>query len=129
MPARRSARLLLLTRVAQAFEPGCRYAESLVNEILKSMFDDHAALRRYLVDEDLMSRTPDGTLRRNRDVQLTGGSLAFASSDVTLCRDCTSAGTWMTSIRSGWSTRRSWNICSAITRARGCLIAILAGRK
>ena len=26
---------------------------------------DHAALRRYLVDEDLLSRTPDGTYWRS----------------------------------------------------------------
>ena len=61
MPAKREARLLLLDHVAQAFEPGRRYAEPAVNEILKNLDDDHAALRRYLVDENLLSRTPDGT--------------------------------------------------------------------
>jgi len=65
MPARRSARLLLLDQVAQAFEPGRRYPEAVVNEILKALYDDHAALRRYLVDEELMSRTPDGTYWRS----------------------------------------------------------------
>jgi hypothetical protein len=65
MPARRSARLLLLDQVAQAFEPGRRYAEATVNEILKALYDDHATLRRYLVDEELMSRTPDGTYWRS----------------------------------------------------------------
>ena len=58
MPAKRAARLLLLDRVAQAFEPGRRYPELAVNEILKAVYDDHAALRRYLVDEELLSRTP-----------------------------------------------------------------------
>ena len=42
-----------------------------------------------------------------------------ASSDLTRTRDVSSAGTWMTVIRSGWSTRRSWNICSQISPARG----------
>ncbi len=65
MPARRSARLLLLDQVAQAFEPGRRYAEAAVNEILKALYDDHATLRRYLVDEELMSRTPDGMYWRS----------------------------------------------------------------
>lgn len=65
MPARRSARLLLLDQVAQAFEPGRHYAEAAVNEILKALYDDHATLRRYLVDEELMSRTPDGTYWRS----------------------------------------------------------------
>ncbi len=71
MPKRRPARLLLLNQVAQAFEPGRRYDEAVVNEILKALHDDHAALRRYLVDEDLMSRTPDGTYWRS------GGTAAF----------------------------------------------------
>jgi hypothetical protein len=65
MPAKREARLLLLDHVAQAFEPGRRYPEPAVNEILKGLYDDHAALRRYLVDEDLLSRTPDGTYWRS----------------------------------------------------------------
>jgi hypothetical protein len=65
MPAKREARLLLLDHVAQAFEPGRRYPETAVNQILKGIYDDHAALRRYLVDEDLLSRTPDGTYWRS----------------------------------------------------------------
>jgi hypothetical protein len=65
MPARRSVRLLLLDQVAQAFEPGRRYPEAVVSEILKSLYDDHATLRRYLVDEELMSRTADGTYWRS----------------------------------------------------------------
>jgi len=69
IPARRVPRLLLLDQVAQAFEPGRRYPELTVNEILRSLYDDHATLRRYLVDEDILSRTPDGTYWR------TGGSV------------------------------------------------------
>jgi hypothetical protein len=65
MPARRSVRMLLLNQVAQAFEPGRRYEEPVVNEVLKALYDDHVTLRRYLVDEDLMSRTPDGTYWRS----------------------------------------------------------------
>jgi hypothetical protein len=65
LPAKRAVRLLLLDQVAQAFEPGRRYPESEVNEILKALYDDHATLRRYLIDEELMSRTPDGTYWRS----------------------------------------------------------------
>jgi hypothetical protein len=65
IPAKRAARLLLLDRVAQAFEPGRRYPELAVNEILKALYADHAALRRYLVDEELLSRTPGGTYWRS----------------------------------------------------------------
>ena len=71
MPAKRAARLVLLDQVAQvfraprAFEPGRRYPELAVNEILKALYADHAALRRYLVDEELLSRTPGGTYWRS----------------------------------------------------------------
>ena len=41
--AKRAVRLLLLDLVAQAFEPGRRYPELAVNEILKGLYDDHAA--------------------------------------------------------------------------------------
>jgi hypothetical protein len=56
MPAKRTKRLLLLDCVAQEFEPGRRYREAEVDAVLKTVYDDHAALRRYLIDEGLMSR-------------------------------------------------------------------------
>jgi len=56
MPAKRSRRLLLLAEVAQAFEPGVRYPERQVNAVLGAIYQDHAALRRYLVDEDFLGR-------------------------------------------------------------------------
>lgn len=64
MPARRTRRGLLLDQVAQAFEPGRTYPEATVNEILKAIFDDYCALRRYLVDEVFLSRTAAGTYWR-----------------------------------------------------------------
>jgi hypothetical protein len=56
MPAKWSRRLRLLAEVAQVFEPGVRYPEREVNRVLGAMFSDYAALRRYLVDEDLLER-------------------------------------------------------------------------
>ena len=64
MPAKRIRRRLLLDQVAQAFEPGRKYSEAAVDEVLKTIFDDHCALRRYLVDEAFLSRTADGTYWR-----------------------------------------------------------------
>jgi hypothetical protein len=60
LPAKRTRRRLLLDQVAQAFEPGRRYPEGEVDQILKAVFDDHCALRRYLIDEQFMSRTAAG---------------------------------------------------------------------
>jgi hypothetical protein len=56
IPAKRSRRLVLLAEVAQAFEPGVRYTERQVNDVLGAMHPDYAALRRYLIDEQLMDR-------------------------------------------------------------------------
>jgi hypothetical protein len=49
-------RSLLLGYLATAFEPGLRYTETEVNEIVGVWHPDVAALRRYLVDEGLLAR-------------------------------------------------------------------------
>ncbi len=56
IPMARAKRLIVLEHLAAAFEPGVRYPEAEVNAILRAWHDDHAALRRYLVDEGLLSR-------------------------------------------------------------------------
>lgn len=64
MPARQSRRRLLLDVIAQAFEPGVRYPEREVNALLSAIHPDHAALRRYLVDDGFLSRA-DGQYWRS----------------------------------------------------------------
>jgi len=56
VPAVMSKRRVVLEHIALSFEPGVRYAEREVNAILRAWHDDHAALRRYLVDEGLLGR-------------------------------------------------------------------------
>ncbi len=56
IPARLARRRLLLDILAQGFEPGVRYPERVVSSFLAKLHDDHAALRRYLVDEGFLSR-------------------------------------------------------------------------
>jgi hypothetical protein len=56
IPSNRSKRLAVLDRLAQEFEPGRRYPERQVNEILGRFHQDVASLRRYLVDEGFMER-------------------------------------------------------------------------
>jgi len=56
MPAKESKRLVVLDHCAQRFEPGVRYAEREVNEVLTTFHDDVAMLRRYLVDYGLLAR-------------------------------------------------------------------------
>ncbi len=56
LPARHERRRLLLDKIAQGFEPGVRYPERTVSLFLSALHPDHAALRRYLVDEGFLSR-------------------------------------------------------------------------
>ena len=56
IPVQHSKRRVVLDQICRVFEPGVRYREAEVNAILRSFHDDHAALRRYLVDEGFLSR-------------------------------------------------------------------------
>ncbi len=56
IPAQRTKRIVILERLAQEFEPGIRYEEWQVDLVLKEFHPDYASLRRYMVDEGLISR-------------------------------------------------------------------------
>ena len=56
IPTRRAKRLVILDHLAQEFEPGRLYPEVEVVEILTRFHPDHAALRRYLVDDQFLTR-------------------------------------------------------------------------
>lgn len=56
IPSRQAKRVVVLDRIAQEFEPGRRYPEAEVVEVLTRFHADHAALRRYLVDEGFLAR-------------------------------------------------------------------------
>ncbi|MBQ0980630.1 DUF2087 domain-containing protein [Micromonospora sp. M61] len=61
LPAQRSRRRVLLAHIAErSFDPGTRYPERAVDDALKAWCaaggSDHATLRRYLVDERLLTR-------------------------------------------------------------------------
>jgi hypothetical protein len=56
IPAKQSKRRIVLTRLALEFEAGVSYTERDVNEVLKRFHPDYVSLRRFLIDEDLLSR-------------------------------------------------------------------------
>jgi hypothetical protein len=56
IPAKHSKLLVVLDRLAQEFEPGRTYPEAEVNQTLERFHPDFAALRRYLVENDFMTR-------------------------------------------------------------------------
>lgn len=56
IPASHGKRQAVLDLLAQQFEPGQRYSEGEVNDILHRWHDDTASLRHYLVDDGYMTR-------------------------------------------------------------------------
>lgn len=56
MPRAGKKRQVVLQHVVTTFEPGRRYDEVEVNAVLRAFHPDVAALRRYLVESDLMDR-------------------------------------------------------------------------
>jgi hypothetical protein len=56
IPSAKGKRRVILDLLSQDFEPGRRYPEREVNEVLRRRHPDVAALRRYLVDEEFMER-------------------------------------------------------------------------
>jgi predicted transcriptional regulator len=60
LPAQRKKLEAILRHVVSAFEPGTRYSEKKVNEILARFHEDTASLRRELVGSRLMQREGGG---------------------------------------------------------------------
>jgi len=56
IPVQRKKRLAVLRWLVEDFQPGRLYEESEVNRVIARRHPDFAALRRYLVDEELMQR-------------------------------------------------------------------------
>ncbi len=71
IPVQRKKRLAVLRWLVEDFQPGRLYVESEVNRIITRRHPDFAALRRYLVDEELMQRKR-GTYWRTGSVPNVG---------------------------------------------------------
>ncbi len=56
IPTKHSKRLVVLDHLAQQFELGRTYPEAEVNQVLWRFHEDHAALRRYLVELGFLTR-------------------------------------------------------------------------
>ena len=59
-PAQEKKFQVLLRHVVRSFDPGTRYTEKQVNEILSRFNEDTASLRRGLIEYHLMQREADG---------------------------------------------------------------------
>lgn len=56
IPARYKKQFVIMKWVANHFQPGVRYPEADLNDILKPLHSDYASLRRFLIDHKLMTR-------------------------------------------------------------------------
>ncbi len=56
IPTKQAKLLVVLDHLAQSFEPGRTYPEAEVNEVLYRFHPDYAALRRYLVENQFLTR-------------------------------------------------------------------------
>jgi hypothetical protein len=56
LPMQNKKLTVILRHILPNFEPGMKYPEKQVNELLRRYFDDPASLRRYLVDYGMLKR-------------------------------------------------------------------------
>ena len=86
MPAAYSKRLVVLDHLAGLFEPGRRYPEREVNELLARYHPDYAMLRRYLVDDGFLDRADEPAPSGTRSVKVywrTGGTVDLSGPEPT----------------------------------------------
>jgi hypothetical protein len=82
MPAAYGKRRVVLDHLAGLFEPGRRYPEPEVNELLGRYHPDYAMLRRYLVDDGFLDRADEPAPSGTRSVKVywrTGGTVDTAA--------------------------------------------------
>ena len=60
LPPKEKKKLVVLRAIADRFERGVRYSGKDVDELLSSIHEDRASLRRYLIEYGFMDRTRDG---------------------------------------------------------------------
>lgn len=61
MPLKEKARVAVTEFASRLFRPDRLYSEREVDALLKGFAEDHARIRRYLVDYGYLHRTPDGS--------------------------------------------------------------------
>lgn len=60
MPVKEKRKFIIICMVIHLIDPDKHYHEKELNDILKPIVDDYVMIRRYLIDYQMMKRTPDG---------------------------------------------------------------------
>jgi hypothetical protein len=61
IPRSEKKKIIILKYLSQKFQHNKKYTETEVNEIIKQMHEDFAALRRYLIQYGFMDREDNGS--------------------------------------------------------------------
>jgi biotin operon repressor len=67
LPVQKKKRLIVLEEFASLFEPGRDYSECETNDLIGNRYEDYCAIRRELVDEQLLARIGQ-TYRRSAEI-------------------------------------------------------------
>lgn len=70
VPVQAHKRAVVLDHISRVFEVGVRYPEKQVDALLRAFYPDYAALRRYLVDGQFLSRDAGVYWRSGGSVEL-----------------------------------------------------------
>lgn len=62
IPRAEKKKIIILQYLLQKFQRNKRYTEKEVNEVIKSMHEDFATLRRYLIEYGFMARENNGSI-------------------------------------------------------------------
>jgi hypothetical protein len=57
--AKEKKKIVILKKISEQFDKNKRYSEKELNSIIKEIFEDFAAIRRYLIEYGFMERTND----------------------------------------------------------------------
>ena len=68
IPAKQSKKIEVLKKIAESFDPGKKYSEKELNEIILKFNKDTAAIRRHMIEFGILERNKESIYwLRNKD--------------------------------------------------------------
>ena len=58
-PSKEKRKIIVLQHILTRFDRNKKYSEKEINEVLKSIYQDFATIRRYLIEYGFMERSKD----------------------------------------------------------------------
>lgn len=60
-PRKEKKKIIILSKIIENFKPNKTYNENEVNRVLKRIYEDNVAIRRYLIEYGFLDRNKDGS--------------------------------------------------------------------